>query len=49
MKRHSKYRDRFKMIYKKYGWKAVAALVAYYLIRDLTIYVVIPYLIVRNV
>ncbi len=34
--------DRFKSLYKKYGWKAVAGLFMYYLIRDVTLYILLP-------
>jgi hypothetical protein len=39
---------RFQIIYKKYGWKILAAILCYYLIRDVTIYIIIPYLIARG-
>ncbi|HEX7674538.1 MAG TPA: hypothetical protein VF412_10210 [Bdellovibrio sp.] len=39
----------FRGLRKKYGWKVFAAVIAYYLIRDLTIYVIIPYLIIDHV
>jgi len=29
--------------FKRYGWRLVSAVFVYYLIRDLTLYVVIPY------
>ncbi|HWU41882.1 MAG TPA: hypothetical protein VN132_00550 [Bdellovibrio sp.] len=39
----------FKGLRKKYGWKIFAGVVAYYLIRDITLYLVLPYLIASNV
>ncbi|MBC7457340.1 MAG: hypothetical protein H7235_03620 [Bdellovibrionaceae bacterium] len=39
----NKMRNRFQLTYKKYGWKALAGVLAYYLVRDLTLYVFIPY------
>lgn len=39
----------FKGVVKRYGWKLVAAIFLYYLIRDLTLYVLIPTLIVRKI
>jgi len=39
----------FKELFAKYGWKAVAAVFAYYLIRDTIFYIVLPYLIFRGV
>lgn len=40
----SRVRNRFQLAYKKYGWKALAGVFAYYLVRDLTLYVFIPYI-----
>lgn len=34
----------FRGITKRYGWKVFAVFFAYYLIRDLILYVMIPYL-----
>ena len=34
---------------RRHGWRAVAAFVAFYLVRDLVLYVVVPYLIYRGV
>ena len=33
---------------KKYGWKVGVALFFYYLIRDVTLYIIIPYLIYQG-
>ena len=33
---------------KKHGWKAVLGLFVYYLIRDLTLYVFVPYLLLTR-
>lgn len=33
---------------RTYGWKVVAALVAFYLIRDLTLYLLLPWLAARG-
>lgn len=38
----------FKAVWKRYGWKIFAAFFIYYLIRDLTLYIVIPYLVVNH-
>lgn len=35
--------DGFQGLRKRYGWKIVAGIFAYYLVRDITLYVVIPY------
>ena len=41
-------RQAIKMMFKKYGWKLGVAIFMYYLIRDVTLYIVIPYLIYRG-
>ena len=38
----------FKGLYKKYGWKLFAAFFIYYLIRDVTLYILIPWYIVNK-
>ena len=35
-------------LFRRYGWKLFAAFFLFYLIRDLTLYVLIPYLIFRG-
>jgi hypothetical protein len=39
---------RFRLIYKKYGWKIIAVIFAYYLVRDVILYIILPYLIARG-
>ncbi|MBX2986580.1 MAG: hypothetical protein KF802_01665 [Bdellovibrionaceae bacterium] len=34
--------------FRRYGWKLVAAVFCYYLVRDLTLYVLLPYLVARQ-
>ena len=34
-----------KDIFKKYGWKAGVIIFMYYIIRDVTLYIIIPYLV----
>jgi hypothetical protein len=34
---------------KEKGWKIVAIFFLYYLIRDTTLYVIIPYLVINNI
>lgn len=34
---------------KRLGWKTISLLVAYYLVRDVTLYIVIPTLVARAV
>jgi len=43
-----KIRNRIKNLYKKYGWKAVVAIFLYYLIRDVSLYIILPWMIARN-
>ena len=45
----SKFRWRFMFLFKKYGWKMILAIFVYYLVRDTTLYVLIPFLIARKV
>lgn len=37
-----------KGVIEKYGWKLFLAVFVYYLIRDLTLYVLIPYIILKG-
>lgn len=39
----NKIKTKLKSVYEKYGWKAVAGLLTYYLIRDITLYVLLPW------
>jgi len=41
--------DKLKHYIKKYGWRAFAGIFVYYLVRDLTLYVFIPYFIVSKI
>ena len=34
---------------KEKGWKIVAIFFLYYLIRDTTLYIIIPYLVINNI
>ncbi len=38
----------FRAVVRRYGWKIFAVFFIYYLIRDLLIYVLIPYLVARH-
>lgn len=38
----------FKALRKKYGWKMFAVIISYYLVRDITLYVVIPYFVIKS-
>lgn len=42
------FRERLSEGFKKHGWKAVAGIIGFYLVRDLTLYVLIPYLILKG-
>jgi len=39
----------FKSFTRKKGWKVVGAFVLFYLVRDLILYVLVPYLIINNI
>lgn len=42
------YREKgFKAVFKRYGWKLVIAIFCYYLVRDVTLYIIIPALVWR--
>ena len=46
--RESGIKEAIRMMFKKYGWKFGLAIFMYYLIRDVTLYIVIPYLVYRG-
>lgn len=46
--RAARFRARSKRLAAKYGWRIVAAVFAFYLIRDLVLYVLLPYLAIRT-
>lgn len=39
----------FKGVIKRYGWKAFAAFFVYYLVRDIILYILIPYIIAKGI
>jgi len=41
-------RGRIAQLFKKYGWKLGVAVFLGYLMRDVALYIVLPYLIVRS-
>ena len=45
----SKIKSKFREIFKKYGWKAALGIFLYYLVRDVTLYILIPWYIAKNV
>ena len=46
--RESGIREAIRIMFKKYGWKLGVAIFMYYLIRDGTLYIIIPYLVYKN-
>ena len=45
---NARLRQAIKMMFKKYGWKVGLAIFMYYLIRDVTLYIILPYLIMKG-
>tara|TARA_Y100000590_G_C15395830_1_gene891895 strand:+ start:547 stop:696 length:150 start_codon:yes stop_codon:yes gene_type:complete len=41
-------KKRVKKLIEKYGWKAAVGIFLYYLIRDVSLYIVLPYLFARG-
>tara|TARA_Y100001970_G_C14059108_1_gene763225 strand:- start:559 stop:711 length:153 start_codon:yes stop_codon:yes gene_type:complete len=41
-------KSRIKKLINKYGWKAAVGIFFYYLIRDVTLYIAIPWMIANN-
>lgn len=49
-KYHAIYKERgFKALLKEAGWKVVLGIVIFYLVRDVILYIIIPYYIYREV
>ena len=46
--RESGIKEAIKLMFRKYGWKVGLAIFMYYLIRDVTLYIILPYLIMRG-
>ena len=46
--RESGIREAIRKMFKKYGWKVGLAIFMYYLIRDVTLYIIMPYLVMRG-
>tara|TARA_B100000941_G_scaffold141851_1_gene100545 strand:+ start:160 stop:348 length:189 start_codon:yes stop_codon:yes gene_type:complete len=46
--RESGIKEAIKLMFRKYGWKIGLAIFMYYLIRDVTLYIILPYLIMRG-
>ena len=41
--------DKARGFIKKYGWKAAVAIFVGYLIRDVILYIILPYFIAKNI
>ena len=41
-------KEGFKAAVKAAGWKVVLLIIIYYLVRDITLYILIPYLVARG-
>ena len=41
-------KNALKIMFKNYGWKLGVAIFLYYLIRDVTLYIIVPYLIYKG-
>lgn len=37
-----------KTLWKQFGWKLVALVIAYYIVRDVTLYVILPALLIKG-
>ena len=46
--RESGIEEAIRIMFKKYGWKLGLAIFMYYLIRDVTLYIILPYLIYQG-
>tara|TARA_Y100000996_G_C22545119_1_gene651498 strand:- start:1989 stop:2138 length:150 start_codon:yes stop_codon:yes gene_type:complete len=44
-----KIKEKFISLYKKYGWKAAVAIFMFYLITDGFMYIVLPWLIAKEI
>jgi hypothetical protein len=42
-------KEGFKTLLKKRGWKILAIVIGYYIVRDSIVYILIPYLIAKNI
>jgi hypothetical protein len=48
LSRSARFRARSRRIATRYGWRFVVTAVVFYLVRDLVLYVILPYLAVRS-
>jgi len=42
-------KDGIKSFIKQKGWKVIALIFSYYLVRDTILYIILPYLIINNI
>ena len=45
----SKIKGKIKEFIKKYGWRGAVGIFLYYLIRDVSLYIVLPWLVAKGV
>jgi hypothetical protein len=41
-------RDGFRGLFRQFGWKLILSLFAYYLVRDITLYVLLPWFVAKR-
>tara|TARA_X000000368_G_C22997312_1_gene697274 strand:+ start:743 stop:907 length:165 start_codon:yes stop_codon:yes gene_type:complete len=44
----TKFKNRILGLFEKYGWKAAVGIFLYYLIRDVSLYIILPWLIAKK-
>jgi hypothetical protein len=49
LSRYGKVRARLRHLLKRYGWKMFWTIFAFYLIRDAILYLILPYLVARQI
>ena len=45
----AKIKNKIRNLFKKYGWKAAVGVFLYYLVRDVSLYILLPWYIAKNV
>jgi len=45
----TKIKNKIRNLFKKYGWKAAVGIFLYYLVRDISLYILLPWYIAKNV
>ena len=41
-------KEKIKSLIKKYGWKAAIGVFVYYFLRDVTLYILLPWVLAKN-